>query len=207
MHQPPPSQPSSADPGAGPGAVRAARPEDAEAIASVQQMAWQAASSPDLAAAGDFGPEQLAAVAAQWRASIETPPTARHRVLVAVEGDPRAGTVVGVAAVAPSTEPDRDPRTASDLLVLSVAPAHGRRGHASRLLAAVADLLTGDAIAAITAWVPDADAPLKHLLLDAGWEPDGARRELESDDARTVVEARWHVGLALQGDGDQEPAQ
>ena len=42
-------------------------------------------------------------------------------------------------------------------------------------------------------WTFDADEPLHTFLLAAGWEPDGAHREL--DMVEPVGQQRWHTEL------------
>ena len=65
---------------------------------------------------GDALPDDLleavgsAEAADRWRSAIAEPPSPRHRVLTALDGD----RLVGFAALAPASDPDTDPaRTAS----------------------------------------------------------------------------------------------
>ena len=170
--------------------VRPARPVDAPAIARVQGTTWRTAYR-DVLPVGVLDSWDDAAVSASWRAAITAPPTPRHRVLVAVERD----EVVGFAAVAPVAD---DPG-AAELGPLLVEPRWGRRGHGSRLLAAVADLAAGDRVRRVQAWIPEPDRVSAGFFESAGWAPDGWARTLDTGD-RPLRELRWHTAL------DQEDA-
>ena len=77
--------------------VRVAWAADAEGVGRVQARAWTA-SYRELLPAGLLAQVDAAGFAEVWRQAITRPPSARHRVLVALRGD----EVVGFAAVAPS---------------------------------------------------------------------------------------------------------
>ena len=165
--------------------VRPARPGDAPAIARVQGTTWRTAYRDVLPAALLDGWDD-AAVGASWRAAITAPPTPRHRVLVAVERE----EVVGFAAVTPVAD---DPG-AVELGPLLVEPRWGRRGHGSRLLAAVADLAASDGVQRAQAWILESDRVSAGFFESAGWAPDGWARTLETGD-RPLRELRWHTEL------------
>ena len=84
--------------------MRRARPGDATGIAWVQGAVWARVYAGVLPAdvladvAGEGGSETWARMAAE-------PPGERHRLLVALDGD----RVVGVAALAPASDPDLVP--------------------------------------------------------------------------------------------------
>lgn len=151
--------------------VRLARPSDAPAVGHVQAVVWSevyaALLAPEVAAA--FQPP---AFARAWRTSLETPPTAAHRLLVACAGE----QVVGFAAVAPSGDPDA---TGSDgeLTVLAVHPDARQLGHGSRLLNAAVDTARGSGFHALSGWLRDDDAQTRAFLTAAGFTPDGAFRD------------------------------
>ena len=80
-------------------------------------------------------------------------------------------------------------------------PRWGRRGHGSRLLAAVADVARGGGAARLQVWLPEADARLRGLLRvgrlgtrRVGAHAGHRRRE-------PLREIRWHALL-----GDEDPA-
>ena len=173
--------------------VRPAVPADAADVARVQETAWQAMTAAALPAAV-LDSWDAAAAAASWRTAIASPPTPGHGVLVAVDD----GRVVGFAAYAPAElGPDERPHPAgpsTELAVLLVEPRWGRRGHGSRLLAAVADLTRSTGVARLQTWVAEADAVTGGFLESAGWDRDGWVRTLDAGGV-PLRETRWHALL------------
>ena len=169
--------------------VRPATPADAASIARVQLVTWRTAFA-DLLPAEVLDAWDGDTAAETWRAAIGTPPSPGHTVLVAVD----AGAVVGFAA----TAPDGDAR---EVTVLLVEPRWGRRGHGSRLLAAVADLARAAGTKTLTSWLAEQDAVTSRFLQTAGWAPAGGVRLLESGDD-VVRQLCWHTRL----DGDDPAA-
>jgi GNAT superfamily N-acetyltransferase len=184
------------------GFVRPATTADAGEIARIQLATWRQAYRRIL-------PHEVVEnldeewMAQQWRDAIDTPPTPRHRVLVAVEQAEQAYLVGFVAtgeadeaALAPEEDPARILRpeiaAVTDLLV---EPRWGRRGHGSRLLAATADLWREDGFSAALAWAYEADAAMRAFLTSAGWELDGTARALDVDDL-LVPQVRLHTNLS-----------
>lgn len=164
--------------------VRPARAADLPAVGAVHSRSWRTAYADHLPA------EVLAALepdalAEAWRPAVTAPPSPRHHVLVACAGS----TVVGFAAG------DGD----GELVALHVDPAHQRRGHASRLLSAAADLARTDEVAALSTWCPLVDTARRTFLESAGFGPDGAWRELEVPGAEGLRELR--LVATLEGSG------
>jgi GNAT superfamily N-acetyltransferase len=182
--------------------VRPARREDAEAIAGVQAVTWRAAYREVLPAAVLDGWDEAAA-AGSWRAAVTDPPTPGHGVLVAVEND----AVVGFAAYGPAElDPAERPHPAgpsAEVTTLLVEPRWGRRGHGSRLLAAVVDLAAAAGVARLQTWLPDADRVSARFFESAGWAEDGWARTLDTG-AAPLRERRWHTLLAGDGRGDED---
>lgn len=156
--------------------VRTAGPADVAALGAVHARSWTgpyaAVLPPSVVAA--ISPELLAEA---WREAVTAPPSADHRVLVAV-GD---GIVAGFAAAAPSGDPAGDPDDggrpgALELVALEVDPLHTRRGHGSRLLAAVVDTARARGWTTLQTWVHTDDAARLEFLRGAGLQEDGARR-------------------------------
>jgi GNAT superfamily N-acetyltransferase len=181
--------------------VRPARPEDAAAVARVQTVAWRTAYRSLLPAAVlDEWDEQ--AVAESWRSAVTAPPTPGHGVLVAVEGD----AVVGFAAFGPAeSAPDAPPSPdgpATEVAALLVEPRWGRRGHGSRLLAAVRDLSAASGTGRLLMWLPEDDRVSAGFLESAGWDRDGWARTLDTG-GEPLREVRWH---AVLGAADDESA-
>jgi len=165
--------------------VRLAEAADAPAIAHAQADAWRD-SYADILPADVIEGLGSAETQEQWRHAVTSPPTPRHRVLVALAG----AAVVGFAAFGPSEDPDLDDETDADIAALSVAPGATRAGHGSRLVNATVDHLRADGFRTAHVWlaVGGGDDRLHAFLAGAGWAPDGATRELDlHGDGRLVV--------------------
>jgi GNAT superfamily N-acetyltransferase len=177
--------------------VRPAVPADAGDVARVQETAWRAMAAAALPAAV-LDSWDTAAATESWRAAITSPPTPGHGVLVAVDD----GQVIGFAAYGPA-ELGREDRPhpagpTTEIAVLLVEPRWGRRGHGSRLLAAVADLTRSTGTARLQTWVADADAVTGRFLESAGWDRDGWVRTLDAG-GTPLREVRWHALLEEAG--------
>jgi len=171
--------------------VRVAWADDATAIGAVQARAWKQSYADVLP------PAALAAVDADafadaWRQAIVGPPTARHRVLVALERN----TVVGLAATAPSEDVDAGPGDA-EMVAFHVDPDALGSGHGSRLLTAVVDTMRADGFSHARVWLVVGDDAVRGFLESAGWAADGAHRELDltGDGNATLRQLRVHTDL------------
>jgi GNAT superfamily N-acetyltransferase len=168
--------------------VRPARPADAERVARVQLSTWRTAYADLLPPEALDVPEVQAA--ALWLGAVESPPSPRHRLLVAFERE----ELVGFAASGPAGDDGLDPSATAELLTLLVEPRWGRRGHGSRLVAAtVADWRQDGATAAVC-WAWEGDPATRSFLGSAGWEPDGAGRGLDTG-PRVQRQLRFHTDL------------
>jgi GNAT superfamily N-acetyltransferase len=185
------SSPFPRAPGSADASVRPAFPDDAAEIARIQVVTWRTAYRSLLPPSVLDGWDADAATAS-WRTAITAPPTPAHGVLVALEKN----TVVGFAAYGPAELVDDerpDPAgPTSELSTLLVEPRWGRRGHGSRLLAAVADLARGGGAARLQVWLPEADTVSAGFYESAGWAPDGWARTLDTGD-EPLREVRWHA--------------
>lgn len=176
------------------GFVRAARPSDAPALARVQVAGWQSTLG-GLVPGSVLDELSSAAAVAQfgerWREAITSPPTSRHKVLVAyAPGAP--GEPVGFASIGPATDEDRWPGTDGELYELQGASEHG-----GRLLHAVADTLAEDGFHTACTWVLAADSDRVEFLEAAGWAPDGSQGNLEMGVKVPVI--RLHTRLEPAG--------
>ena len=172
--------------------VRLALPAEARFIATVQRRIWAEAPS-------GSAPEALlqavdeAVMSEMWHRAITRPPQARFRVLVALRDD----LVVGYAVTGPAGDPDADPADDGAIEEFAVDPVARRLGHGSRLLNACADTLVADGFSRATCWLGTTDDLLRRFLSESGWAPDGASREIGTDDATVrVKQVRLHVALA-----------
>ncbi|RYU12431.1 GNAT family N-acetyltransferase [Nocardioides iriomotensis] len=173
--------------------VRVGWADDAEAIAAVQVKAWRREY------VGLLPDEVLASLdpadfAEAWRASIGSPKDARNRVLVALERN----TVRGFAVTGPAQDPDCDPVSDGEVVELTVDPDHTRAGHGSRLLQAAAETLKADRFARAVFWLASTDDARRAFVTGAGWDTDGAHRELDlhGDGSVRVKQVRLHTDLS-----------
>ena len=172
--------------------VRPARPADAERVARVQLSTWRTAYADLLPAEALDVPEVQAA--ALWLGAVESPPSPRHRLLVALERD----ELVGFAASGPATDEGVDDQSTAELLTVLVEPRWGRRGHGSRLLAATVEHWRAADFATAVAWAFERDAATRGFLVGSGWEPDGTSRGLDTG-PRVVRQLRLHTDLREAG--------
>ncbi|AYY15366.1 N-acetyltransferase [Actinobacteria bacterium YIM 96077] len=171
--------------------VRIAWAADAEAIGQVQARAW-------LRFYGTLLPQQLlneidgSAFAQVWRQSVTRPPTAKHRVLVALDH----GQVCAFAATQPCDDPDAS-ATDGEISAFHVDPDALGQGHGSRLLTAAVDTLRADAFQHARMWIVAGDDPLRHFVESAGWAADTAHRTLDltGDETATLKQIRVHTDL------------
>lgn len=171
--------------------VRIAWAADSQAIGSVQARAWMRTYGSVLPQVllNEIDPDGFAQ---SWQQAITRPPSAKHRVLVALD----AGNVVGFAATAPSDDPDAEPGD-GEVVAFHVDPSSLGGGHGSRLLAAVADTLRADGFEHGRTWVIAGDDDLRRFLESAGWAPDAAHRTLDliGDGTTTIKQIRLHTDL------------
>ncbi|WP_229069346.1 GNAT family N-acetyltransferase [Actinoplanes sp. DH11] len=188
------------------GFVRPARPEDAAEIARIQLTTWRTAYR-RMFPAHVLANLDESYLARGWTEAITAPPSARHRVLIAVEQGETTKTVVGFAAAGPADEhalaPSEKP-LADDVAAITdllVEPRWGRRGHGSRLLAAAVDHWREDGFGSAVAWAYESDDVMRKFLESTGWAQDGASRALDVDDL-LVPQIRLHVALDLDPAGE-----
>ncbi len=165
-----------------PAHVRAARPDDAEAIGSVQARAWLAAYA-GIAPRDVLNAMTPQRLAAGWQEALKRPPSAAHGMQVAID----SGRVVGFAACDDTGE----------IVTLVVDPGHQRHGHGSRLLAATADHAREHGLGRLGTWCPEDDAARQDFFVSAGFRDDGGRRRLASESA-DVIEI--HLAAILTDD-------
>lgn len=185
--------------------VRVARVTDAPAAGTVQAIVFRLAYAAQLPAAL-LGAIEPAPFIRAWRAALANPPSPVHRLLVACSAD----QVIGLACVAPSTDPDHGASatgavgaSAGELTVLGVHPDARRGGHGSRLLNAAADTARGAGLSTLSAWVLDEHHDTADFLTAAGFAPDGARRTREVGGSAPLLEVRLTADLGLRGDPDR----
>jgi ribosomal protein S18 acetylase RimI-like enzyme len=176
--------------------VREARAGDADGLAAVQVASWKASFAglvPDAVISELGDSSAVAQFAERWREAIESPPTSKHRVHVAVEA-PGAPAVLGFAASGPATDEDLWPGTDGELYELHVAPEAAGGGHDQRLLHAVADAFESDGFSTGYTWALAGDTARLSFLSEAGWATDGSTSNLDMGVKVPVV--RLHTRLS-----------
>jgi GNAT superfamily N-acetyltransferase len=175
--------------------VRRAVSGDAPGIARVQGAVWARIY------AGVLPAELIAGVAGEdgaetWRQVVAEPPTDRHRLLVALDGD----RVVGVAALAPASDPDLVPPLDAELHAFCVDPDEEGSGHGSRLLNASADVMREAGFSHLHVWLGEPERGLWTFLEGAGWAADGATRtlDLRGDEQVLVEQVRLRTSLEVE---------
>jgi len=170
--------------------VRRARPADTATMAALTLASWRAQPA-DLVPVDALEAVEVDDLAAEWLESVASPPSRRHVVLVALEGD----DVVGYVLVAPSQDPDSD-GASGEVADLVVRADRTRRGHGSRLLAAAVDTLREIGTAELLTWVAVGDDARLAFLASAGLAADGASRTLEGDPGTaTLRQVRWSARI------------
>ena len=156
--------------------VRPAQPGDEGAIARLQVLAWSALMG-DQALAAQGVTEEL--LVRQWEATLAAPRPVGSAALVALH----ANTIAGFALAGPDeagaqpvdSAPDEQGSViATQVYELVVDPHFRRAGHASRLLAAIADLTSG----ALHVWIGADDEERQRFYTSAGFAPSGAVRSM-----------------------------
>jgi GNAT superfamily N-acetyltransferase len=174
-----------------PDSVRLAWPREAADIAALQRRSWTV-ELPAEASGPMLDAMSLEDMTAAWHNAISRPPRATYRVLVALEDD----RVTGFATTGPSSDDDARPAEDGEIDPLVVDPPAQRRGHGSRLLNAAADTLRSDGFSHAYCWVGATDDGLRRFLTDAGWAPDGASREIGSEEIPVRLrQTRMHTDL------------
>lgn len=164
--------------------VRDAHAADSTSLGAIHHRSW-------LDAYREVFPPQVLAeldpadLGRQWHQAVVAPPGPGHQVLVAHHGP----LVVGFAAFDPGGE----------LLALHIDPQHQRRGHGSRLLAAVVARLQQSGLRVVHTWVVSDDAPRLAFLRSAGLGDDGTRRTFELPGGASLTESHLAADITQEG--------
>lgn len=180
--------------------VRLALPGEAGAIAALQRRSWDETLPPS---ARETMLESVDAdqMAQAWEQAISKPPEARYRVLVAISGGSQESapqtTVVGFASTLPCQDADAHPRDDGMIDAFVIDQPAQRQGHGSRLLNACADTLRADGFIRARCWLASTDDRGLAFLREAGWQPDGAHREIGTEDGTgRVKQVRLHTDIS-----------
>lgn len=161
--------------------VRPALKEDAGAIGRIQAQVLEGIL-------GLASPVDASALTKQWAQTLSAPAPEGYQVLVALH----ASTVVGFALVVPgdplSLDGGEEVPAGALIAELLIDRDFTRSGHASRLLAAIAELSKAENL---RAWARPEDEARTRFLHSAGFAPSGIRRTLEKPDGSLLVEHLW----------------
>lgn len=154
----------------------------------------------------------LTTVTEGWHQAITRPPDARCRVFVALagtdEGDTSStapgqpvapgqqGGIVGFVTTQPADDPDATNADDGELAEWLVDPVARGRGHGSRLLNAAIDTLRVDGFSRATTWVASIDDGRRRVLVESGWDADGAHRAIGPSEELSVKQVRLHTDIA-----------
>lgn len=189
-----------------PPSVRLAMPAEAWQLADLQRRVW-AGDEVERRMLDEVDIEQMAEV---WHQAITRAPLAHFRVLVAVEGfgtsepapemDLPGATrqrtrVCAFCAIGPSDDPDAEP-TDSTVLEFCVDPLLAGQGHEDRLMHAMVDTMRTDGYERATWWLRSDQDALRSWLTESGWGPDGAHREVGTEDGvLRIKQVRLHTDI------------
>ena len=181
--------------------VRPARVEDAAFIAALQA---EAVADQVAAALGAHQRETVLAqlpletMVSHWEGAITQGRPTTRGVLTAVEGEENIGFAAYAAPDSPQDPPAglpfEVPPTSAQILALEVDPQRRGRGHASRLLAAIADLAGAEGVPGLVVWLLGEDQARLRFFQEAGFAPVGLRRQVETG-AGPVTEHLWFAAL------------
>ena len=112
--------------------------------------------------------------------------------------DPHAGQPTGTHAPADDPSALPDPAAPSgrrvEIVALEVPEEFGRRGHGSRLMAAVVDTARDQGAGVLQAWAVQGEESRARFLDSCGFAPMGMRREAQLGERR-LVEICWQAAI------------
>jgi L-amino acid N-acyltransferase YncA len=176
--------------------VRAARPDDAEAIADAHVRGWRTAYRglvPDPILDGlsverrtTFWRETISAESAAQAAADHTP---AERTWVVAE----AGQVRGFAATGAIRDRRDGLAAAGEVFAIYLVPEARGLGLGRALFAHAVDDLRDRGFDPIVVWVFEANADARRFYEAAGFEPDGERQPLDLGET-SLPEIRYRLG-------------
>jgi ribosomal protein S18 acetylase RimI-like enzyme len=149
--------------------LRAARPDEVDALAELHAWSWRVTYGPLLT------PEEASLLTVEerrrlWERALGAP-AAREAVLVAQE----AGRVVGLVFAGSSHDDDRGPDV-GEIHAIHVEPGRHGQGIGGRLLDAAVDHLRAAGFTRATLWVIRENDEARRFYEGQGWRPDGTAK-------------------------------
>jgi ribosomal protein S18 acetylase RimI-like enzyme len=163
------------------GVVRAARPDDAQAIAEVHVATWREAYAgllPDELLAG----LDVAEWAGRWRDRLSAPPDGMFTLVFEADGHVR-GFVSG--------GPSRDGFPGGEVHAIYLDPRCQGRGTGRQMLEAATRLLADAGFAAASLWVVSGNHAARGFYEAQGWRRDGTEHQWPAADGISVPEVRY----------------
>jgi ribosomal protein S18 acetylase RimI-like enzyme len=146
--------------------LRAARPDEVDALAELHAWSWRVTYGPMLSA------QEAALLTVEerrqlWERALGRP-AAREAVIVAEE----VGRIVGLVLAGPSHDDDGTP-TVGEIHAIHVEPGRHGEGIGGRLLDAAEAHLRDQGFASATLWVIRQNDEARRFYEGQGWRPDG----------------------------------
>ncbi|MCK9897877.1 GNAT family N-acetyltransferase [Frankia sp. AgB32] len=172
--------------------VRPAGVDDAEPIAEVHVLSWQAGYRGLLPQALLDGLRPARRVP-RWAGAVRRAAWPARGVLVAED----AGAVVGFASLYPTVDHDQDSTEVGEIGSFYVLPAVWGRGVGAGLMAAAVRTLGAGGFTSATLWVLESNARAIRFYTYQGWEPDGAARD-DVVEGITVRDVRYRRKVSVK---------
>ena len=166
--------------------IRAARPEDAIAIARVHVASYRATYR------GIMLDSHLESFSAATRARVFSEFIAEGRYPIDVLELDR---IVGFCGYGPARDDDKDPAICCELQAIYLDPSVWRRGYGAEMTRRVVDWAQRNAFSEVVLWVLERNAPARAFYERLGFTADGATKVLEDGDWR-AIEARYRIDSA-----------
>ncbi len=132
-----------------------------------------------------------ATVSQGWARTLAAPATPGRGVHVATEID----TPVGFVAFTDAAPGSGEGNSATEIVALEVEESARRKGHGSRMLAAVADMAREAGSPHLQVWLSPEEMEKIHFFQSAGFAPSGARRSLDVA-GNPLAQHLWYATLS-----------
>lgn len=109
-------------------------------------------------------------------------------------GDPNgySGSAPASGSAETQGESPRIAEGSAQILAFEIAGDHQKKGHGSRLLSAIADLVTEQKVPGLVIWIVGEDEERVRFFKQAGFGPMGYRRSLDTG-AGVITEHLWYA--------------
>ena len=167
--------------------VRPATPEDSLAIADAHVRGWQAAYR-GLVPGRILDGFDVARRAAWWRDRLAEPSAAPDERIWVVEAD---DGIAGFVNTGPArSDPVAAPDGAGEVYAIYLRPERRGQGHGRALFTVATTDLIERGYDPLVVWVFEANPDTRRFYAAAGFQPDGARHDIDFDGLAVVPEIR-----------------